>query len=172
MGRGLAPAAAISMSDRQYSLLLSESTKRSLANGIKVRIRILLEASQGKAIGHAAKELGIGKNMVKRWRKRWESHYKEISAFEQGSSQEGVSDKALLEKMFQYIKDAPRKGIPKKFSPEQEKNITALACQKPEEYGIEVSKWTHKLLAETVVSKGIVKEISASTVGLILKKTN
>lgn len=136
LGRGLAPAAAIKMSDSQYELLLSETKKRSLANGIKMRITILLEASQGKANGRIATELGIGKKRVRYWRRRWEVGYQEILAFEKGSSKEGVSDKALLEKILHCVKDAPRKGSPEKSALKERKRLLHLLVKNQKNMGL------------------------------------
>ena len=73
--------------------------------------------------------------------------------------------------MLSFLKDAPGRGTPKQFSPSQEQKIIALACESPKDHEIKVDRWTHEMLAQIAVMKEIVKKISSSTVGLILKKT-
>jgi hypothetical protein len=52
---------------------------------------------------------------------------------------------------------------------EQKQQIVALACEKPEDYGYVMTDWTHKILAEAAVQRGIVESISASYAGRLLK---
>jgi hypothetical protein len=64
--------------------------------------------------------------------------------------------------------DLPRSGKPKKFSPTDRANITALACtEAPEGYGT----WSLSLLADKLVELKYVESISKAQVGRILKKT-
>src|SRR5215213_915376 len=99
MGRGKPPAAAISMSERQYRLLETESRKRTTLRQYGERIPILLRASQGESNGQIKRELGLSLNTVKTWRKRWRDAYATLLAFEQGPDNQGVSDAALLEQL-------------------------------------------------------------------------
>jgi transposase len=74
--------------------------------------------------------------------------------------------------MLLLLKDARRKGTVRKFSSEQDDLLVALACESPTDYGLIRTNWTHETLAEVAVSKGIFQEISARTVGKLLKKKN
>ena len=73
-------------------------------------------------------------------------------------------------KILSYLEDAPRSGAPKIFTLAQTQQIVALACQKPTEHGIEMTTWTHEMLAHIAISKGIVDTISSRYVGILLKK--
>lgn len=169
MSRGK-PAPAIPMTERQYRLLNRHWAKHSLAHHIKTRISILLMASEGLTHASIKRELGIDVNTVKRWRRRWEAEFNSIKAFELDESVQGVSDKELLKRMLLVVKDYSRSGAPKRITLAQEKQIIALACEKPEDHGIPITQWNREMLAHVAKAKGIVKTISPRYVGEILKK--
>jgi transposase len=112
----------------------------------------------------------ISLNTVKSWRKRWTTCYAQLLVFEQGKDGTGVSDQVLLAQMLTFLEDLPRSGHPKEITLAQEQQIVALACLKPVEYGIEMTTWTHQMLAQVAITEGIVKTISSRYVGTILKK--
>lgn len=173
MNRGKPPAPAIEMKDRIYELLSQESRKRTIQGHHLDRIKILLSASHqggGHSNGHIKRALDLSYNTVKTWRNRWTSFYPAILTFEQGPTGEGVSDGALMVKILSYLEDAPRPGAPKTFTLAQTQQIVALACQKPTEHGIEMTTWTHEMLAHVAMSIGIVETISSRYVGILLKK--
>jgi putative transposase len=172
MGRGQG-APAIVIKDRIYKLLLEESQKRTIKSHHYIRTRIILRSSVqggGHAISKVERDLGISNNTVKVWRSRWISSYNEILIYEKGINDQVVSDSALISKILSCLEDAPRSGAPKTFTMAQTQQIVALACQKPEEHGIEMTTWTHEMLAHVAISKGIVKSISSRYVGELLKK--
>jgi len=170
MSRGLAPAPAIPMTERQYRILSKYWGKHSLPQNKKTRIKILLLASQGRSNASVKRELGVDINTVKKWRRRWEAECDSINAFELGISDEGVSDKALLHRMLNVLKDSPRSGAPKEITLAQEQQIIALACEKPEDHGIPMTHWNREMLAHVAMAQGIVKKISPRYVSEILKK--
>jgi transposase len=169
MSRGK-PAPAIRMTERQYRLLSQHGAKHSLSHHTKTRIRILVLASEGRTNASVKRELGIDLKTVKKWRRRWEAEFDSIKAFELGESGQGVSDKELLKKMLLVLKDDARSGAPKRITLAQEKQIIALACEKPEDHGIPITQWTQEMLAHVAKAKGIVETISPRYVGEILKK--
>lgn len=172
MGRGLPPAPPIPMTDRQYRLLEKEYRKRTTLQQNRSRIGILLGASRGESNSQVSRSLGVALNTVKSWRNRWEKSYPDLVKYASGPAGDGISDRALLNRMLELLKDLPRSGKPKEISLEQEQQIIALACQKPEDYGIPVTDWTHEMLAKVAIAQGIVERISGRWVGSILKKTN
>jgi hypothetical protein len=67
------------------------------------------------------------------------------------------------------IKDRPRTGAPRKYSPSVRIQITALACTKPMEHDKPYQRWSADILSAVAIEKGIVDFIieafrSASTV--------
>lgn len=173
MSRGKPAAPAIELSNRIYDLLVEESRKRTIKRHHLERINILLNASTqggGKSNGQIKRELQLSYNTVKTWRNRWTTFYPAILTFEAGPTGEGVSDSVLMVKILSYLEDAPRPGAPKTFTLAQTQQIVALACQKPTEHGIEMTTWTHEMLAHVAISIGIVDTISSRYVGILLKK--
>ena len=169
MSRGK-PAPAIPMTERQYRLLSQHGAKHSLSHHTKTRISLLLFASKGYTNARVKRELGIDLKTVKKWRRRWETEFDSINAFELGESGQGVSDKELLKRMLLVLKDYSRSGAPKRITLAQEKQIIALACERPEDHGIPLTQWNREMLAHVAKAKGIVETISPRYVGEILKK--
>ncbi|MBI4655602.1 MAG: helix-turn-helix domain-containing protein [Elusimicrobia bacterium] len=67
------------------------------------------------------------------------------------------------------INEQPRPGAPNKFTGRDKAKVTALACSKPPEGH---TRWTLRLIADSLVELDIVDNISHQTVKRILKKTN
>ena len=67
------------------------------------------------------------------------------------------------------LEDAPRSGRPTVIAGVQRAQVTALACSDPPSGH---SQWSLRLLADKVVELGYCAQISHTTVGDILKKTN
>jgi transposase len=173
MSRGKPAAPAIEMSARIFNLLVEEHRKRTIKRHHLERIAILIRASHqggGHSNGQIVRDLSVSYNTVQSWRTRWTTFYPAILTYEKGPTDEGVSDSLLMVKLLSYLEDAPRSGAPKRFTLSQTQQIVALACQKPTEHGIEMTTWTHEMLAHVAMSKGIVKCISSRYVGVLLKK--
>ncbi len=161
MGRKLAIPRKLPMSTLQHSVLSKIVARHSTPQQLCKRIKILLLASQGQPHSVIHRELGVAVNTVKSWRNRWEGSYDEFSQIKDESD--------LTTALLLFLKDLPRSGVPPKFTEAQRKQIVALACTKPTNHGIEMTEWTHEMLALTAQSKGIVDKISKSHVRLILK---
>lgn len=171
MGKGHS-APAIMMTERQHRLLKEEAQRRTTLRQFCERIRVLLGCHSGIALKVLNKQLEVDLSFIKRWRSRWLSNYDALVKFEQGIDGKGVSDHDILAKMLEIISDHPRPGKPPSITLAQKQQLMALACEKPENYGLARTNWTHKTLAETAVEKGIFDRISPRYVGTILKKTN
>lgn len=170
MERGQKPASALAITPRQLALLKGYHQRRNIPNHYKVRCGIILSASEGQANKKVARQLGISNNTVKQWRRRWQQHYDELSAYQNGMANETVSDKQLLDKMLEILSDIPRSGKPKQITLAQEQQIVALAREKPEDYGIPMTQWNREMLAHVAKTEGIVKTISPRYISDILKK--
>jgi len=169
MSRGK-PAAPIEMTARQYRLLEEHSRKQTISYRQRIRLQILLKASQGINNSQVSRDLGISLNKVKQWRRRWSAVYESLCSYELGAKGEGISDYKLLQHMLEQLKDIPRSGSPKRITLAQEQQIIALACEKPEDHGIVMTQWNREMLAHVAKAKGIVETISPRYVSEILKK--
>lgn len=157
------------MSQRHIDILSKERNKHSSSAQLCRRIDIILLANSEQTNICIANELGTTRKTVRGWRSRWAANYSKLQTFEKGKDGEGVSDLELRRYILGFLKDAPRTGTPKKITPSQEQQIVGLACDKPTQHGVEITNWTHEMLAKTAIAKNIVPTISSSQVGRILK---
>lgn len=170
MQRGQSPAPPIKMTVLQQSLLKAIGSKHQTGQQQSKRVKILLLAHEGKSNSHVKREIGVSLNTVKLWRRRWIDAYESLRKFE-GFIDTGQASLWDYRQQLQYfLKDKPRSGSPKKISLSQEQQIIALACEKPSDFEIEMTDWTHEMLAHVAIAKGIVSTISSRQVGRILKK--
>jgi len=66
------------------------------------------------------------------------------------------------------VTEKPRSGRPRTLTGHDEAALTALACSIPPDGRV---RWTHRLLADRLVTLEIVDDIAHTTVGRLLKKT-
>jgi transposase len=170
MGRGQAPAKAIPMTSLQSTLLQEEGRKRTTQKQFSTRIKLLLKASQGQSNSQIARDLSLSLNTVKSWRRRWQSCYEQLCKYEKEMGEQGLSRHDYLQELLDHLRDLPRSGTRKQISMEEEEQIVALASEDPQDYGVEMSSWTHEMLAKVAIGRGIVEKISSRHVGNILKK--
>jgi len=81
-----------------------------------------------------------------------------------------VSDSELLQKMLAILTDEPRSGPPIRISLTEKQQLVALACKKPEDFGVPLTQWNREMLAKVAMAEGIVEKISPRYVSEILKK--
>jgi transposase len=124
--------------------------QRHAPQSLVMRARIVLMAGAGVGVRQTARELGVGRATVQRWRKRWRTS----------------DGQPFAERM----RDAPRPGTPPTFEPEQICEIIALACEPPGESGWPFTHWTHETLAMAASEANIVESISAHSVGRFLRE--
>jgi len=167
---GYIGAKAIQISNRQMMLLEKYNKKVTISTREKLRTGVIIQAGNGVPNKRVAKSLNTTNGFVKKWRKRWSSSYDELCIFEKGATGEGVSDKQLLDRMLETLKDLPRSGKPVEITPSQVQQIVALACESPSDYGLPITQWNREVLREVIISKNIVKKISPRYVSVLLKK--
>jgi DDE superfamily endonuclease/homeodomain-containing protein len=104
------------------------------------RARILLLAHQQPTWRNAeiARQVGCCVNTVKHWRQRW--------------------------LQTDSVRDAPRAGTRRTFTPLQRAQITALACSAPRAHGKPWLRWSGETLAQGAVEQQIMEHISPGTI--------
>jgi transposase len=105
-----------------------------------VRAKIVLMAADGLGNDEIAARLDTRREVVSKWRKRF---------FEYGIA---------------GLEERPRGGRPPAFPPEVVVAVKSLACELPSRLGVPLSRLHVPDIAAEVVSRGIVAEISGSTV--------
>ncbi len=169
--RGTSPALPLTVIKRIHTIIEKESKKDKINVSLKKRLLIILSGIQGKSKYSTAKGLGVSKIMINQWRRRWSESKSEIEqAIENGCSSRPIKDHEILKMIKEVLSDKPRSGAPKLITMESEELIVALACDKPTNHDIEMSQWTHEMIAHVAMAKGFVDQISKSHVGNILKK--
>jgi transposase len=122
---------------------------------VALRGRIVLAAAEGKNNTQIAKGEGITLDTVRLWRQRWVDL--------QPISLDGLSVEERLQ-------DLPRPGAPARITADQVCQITALACEEPEESERSISHWTAREIADEIIQRGIVERISPRHAARLLKR--
>jgi len=153
----------------QRVVLRQLARRQTGAQRLVRRARIILEAASGANNEQIAKLLGIDRATVRTWRMRWLEALPRLKAAEKVGEEEEecIIVAGLVEQ--EVLVDEPRSGKPATFTPEQICRIVALACEDPrEESGRPVTPWSRAELAAEALKRGIVKSISARSVGRFL----
>jgi hypothetical protein len=138
--RGPKPQRHIRLTAPEYTELKRISRRRTAPYAEVVRAKILLRAYEHPDWSNVAiaRAVGCTDRTVRKWRSR--------------SRAEPAYEKA------------PRPGGPRFFPSAVRARVTALACTLPRDSGKPLSRWSAGELARAVIQRGIVSNISASTV--------
>lgn len=160
----------VSLNKRERELLEEHSNRGKIGIRMWRRIQSILRGARGESNYSISKDIDYGVESIAQWRKRWESKYPQLQKFALGASEKGVSNKELLSKMLEILSDKPRSGTPPTFSLAQKKQIVAISCKKPKDYGIIKESWTYDDIAQVAQEQGVVESITGRYVNMILKK--
>jgi putative transposase len=144
------PKYRIALTDEERESLTRIVRKHTESQHIVRRAKIILRVEEGQQRKAIAADLGIEEHSVIAWVKRW-----------------------LMRKgdpVVERLQDLQRTGSPGAISPQQWCEIIAMSCENPSEYGLPITDWTHRELAQEVIKQGIVEAISPSHLGRMLKK--
>jgi transposase len=106
-----------------------------------LRARIVLAAADGAANAAIARQVGVCEDTARRWRHRF-----------------------CLERL-DGLKDRPRSGRPPAFTPVEVAEVKALACTRPADHGLPLTRWSAIELAAHAVGTGLVRPVSVATIG-------
>jgi transposase len=129
--------------------------RHTVGQQIALRGRIVLAAAAGKNNTQIAQEEGVTLDTVRLWRQRWVD------------LQPIFLDDLSVEERLQ---DLPRPGAPPRITADQVCQITALACEEPEESERPISHWTAREIADEIIQRGIVEHISPRHAARLLKR--
>src|SRR5436309_1831936 len=131
------------------ALVRRHSTPQQLAQ----RARMILGAAEGKRNAQIARDLEVCVDTVRKWRMHW-----------LGMQAVSLEDLDVSER----LADVPRPGRPSQITAEQTCEMIALACEQPKERPI--SHWTGGEIADEVMARGIIAQISPRHAARLLKK--
>src|SRR5438034_11725758 len=148
-------ATQVVLSEKEQEALV-QITKRHRSQQQQVlRARMIEAAAQGNSNAQIARELQITVDTVRLWRDRW-------------GGLQGIDLETLS--LAERLQDAPRPGTPPKFTAQQRCRMAALACEAPMKAERPISQWTGREIAEELVKRGIVEQISPRHASYLLKK--
>jgi len=152
--QGLQPP-VVNLSQAEQDALEKLVNAHSTAQQIALRARIILTAQQGLNNEQVGRKLQVGVDMVRQWRQRWLAGQaiplSELTAEER-------------------LQDLPRAGKPSAITADQLCQITALACEKPEQSERPISQWSGREIADEIMKRGIVSQISPRHAARLLKR--
>jgi putative transposase len=145
----------VNLSPAEQQALEQLVNTHSTAQQIALRARIILTVSQGLNNEQVGRAVQVGVDMVRQWRGRWLAGQAipltELTAAER-------------------LQDLPRAGKPSAITADQLCQITALACEKPEQSARPISQWTGREIADEIMQRGIVAQISPRHAARLLKR--
>jgi putative transposase len=148
-------AQEVKLSDAERQGLEKLTRQHQIGQQIALRARIILAAARGLKNKEIVKKYQVTADTVRLWRNRWVK-LQDISMDDLG-----------LEARLQ---DAPRPGAPAKITADQRCQIEALACEKPENSERPITQWSAREIADEVIKREIVPEISPRHAARLLKR--
>src|SRR5262245_25462194 len=98
----------------------------------RLRAQIVLDAAAGHANAAIARRLGVSTDTARKWRGRFGRD------------------------AFDGLRDRKRCGRPPRFTPLQQAQVKALACELPAASGVPLSRWSAAEVADGAVTAGLV----------------
>jgi putative transposase len=143
----------LNLSEAERTELKALVHRHSTPQQVALRGRIILAADAGKNNSQIAREEKVSVDTVRAWRSRWLA-LQEIA----------LADLSVSER----LRDEARPGRPSQITAEQTCQMVVLACEQPKERPI--SQWTGREMAEEMVRRGIVAQISPRHAARLLKR--
>jgi hypothetical protein len=129
----------IGLNPVEEAVLIHRTRGSKTPHGEVVRARIILAAARGEPFARIATGLGLHVDTVRKWCKRFAA--------------EGIRG----------LKDRPRSGRPRFFTPVQVAGIKVLACTPPAETDLPLSRLSISAIRTLAVAEHLVEDISMST---------
>ena len=148
-------ATQVNLSEKEKEGLEQLIRRHNIGQQIALRGRIVLAAGQGQTNSEIARNMAISINTAQRWRNRW--------AKAQTISYDDLSIEDRLQ-------DGPRPGAPSRITADQRCQIEALACEKPEKSGRPITHWSAREIADELIKRRIVTDISPRHAARLLKR--
>jgi len=145
----------IDLSETERQELQKLVRRHNIGQQIALRGRIILLAAAGQRNAEISKELKVTLDTVRLWRGRW-SELQSIA----------LKDLSIEER----LQDLPRPGAPSRISADERCQIEALACEEPEEAGRPITNWTAREIADEILQRRIVDQISPRHAARLLKR--
>ena len=129
--------------------------RHQVGQQIALRARIVLAAANGLKNKEIVAKYSVTADTARLWRNRWVK-LQDIS----------LDDLSIEER----LQDAPRPGAPARITADQRCRIEALACERPENSERPISQWSGREIADEIIKREIVSDISARHAARLLKR--
>ena len=156
-------AAKVVITERQQAVLQKRSRATTVAVRLRQRAHIILLAFEGQLNQEIEAIVGLGRDQVGVWRRRWQRALERLTLIE------CMAEPARLTRAIEDVLcDEQRSGAPPKFTARQLTMIFAIACEAVEESGRPVARWTQKEVIDEAVRRGIIDSMSTSRISVLL----
>ena len=148
-------AQVVILTDAERQGLEKLTRRHQVGQQIALRAKLVLAAADGLKNQDIVEKYQVTADTVRLWRNRWVK-LQDLS----------LEDLSLADR----LQDAPRPGAPARITADQRCQIEALACEKPEKAGRPIRHWSAREIAEEVIKREIVTEISPRHAARLLKR--
>lgn len=148
-------APEVELTDEERQGLEKLVRRHNTPQQIALRGRIVLAAADGRSNAQIARELGTNVETPRLWRNRWLN-----------LSPIALDDLSVEER----LEDLPRPGAPPQITADQRCQIEAMACEEPEDSERPISHWTAREIADEIMKRGILDQISPRHAARLLKR--
>lgn len=146
---------SLELSEAEREGLQALARRRTTPQQIALRARIVLAAAAGANNSQIARQFGLETDTVRHWRQRW-----------LGLQAVALDDLSVADR----LADAPRPGRPATIGAEQVCRIVSLACETPSHSDRPISQWTGREIADEIVKRGILPQVSPRHAARLLKR--
>lgn len=146
---------AVHLTDGERQALEKLIKRHSTEQQVALRARIVLAAAAGQGNAQIGRELQVTVDTARLWRQRW-LDLQALPAAELSAEER--------------LQDLPRPGAPARITADQVCQIAALACEQPAASERPISQWTSREIADEIVKRGIVEQISPRHAARLLKR--
>jgi len=148
-------ATLVVLSEEEQTALVQLTKRHKSGQQLVLRAQIVLAAGERQSNVKIAQELSVSVETVRLWRGRW------VAGQGIALKERGVEER---------LADAPRPGAPARISAQQRCQMELLACEAPGQSGRPISQWSGREIAQEMIQRGIVKQISRRHAARLLKK--
>ena len=158
-------AAKVVITERQQDVLQQLSRATTVSVRLQQRARIILLAFEGKLNQEIEPLVGLGRDQVGLWRRRWQENFERLTIVECMES-----PTSLRKAIEDVLSDKQRSGAPPTFTAEQLTMIFTIACEAVEDSGRPVARWTQREIIDEAVKRGVIDSMSTSHLSTLLSE--